>query len=92
MDQIFRVGRYVKYTKSNKNWGCHNGGFPPKRTPKNQTFELFKLDTWNFKVNKYKGKIKFDKIWRYQNGDQSKLGSQNSNFLTTHARHMKYSV
>ena len=42
------------------------------------------------KLTKDKGKIKFEKTWRYQNG-VPKCGSQNSNFLTTLARHMKFS-
>ena len=44
-----------------------------------------------FKVSKYKGKIKFDKYRGYQNGDLLQTGPKNSNFLTTHARHMKFS-
>ena len=43
-------------------------------------------------VSKYKEKIEFDKIWGYQNGGHPpKQGCQNSNFLTTRARHIKFS-
>ena len=66
---------------------------PPKRGP--PKFKLFNLSSWTheiFKVNKYKGKIKFDKIWGHRNGGVPlKRGRQNSNFLTTHARHIKFS-
>ena len=66
--------------------GCSQTG-PPK-------FKLFHLLSRTheiFKVSKYKGRIKFDKIWGYQNGVLLKQGSRNSNFLTTHVRHMKIS-
>ena len=33
------------------------------------------------RVGKYEEKIKFDKVWVYQNGDTLKQGSPNSNFF-----------
>ena len=42
------------------------------------------------RVGKYEEKIKFDKVWVYQNGDTLKQGSPNSNFLTTDARRMNF--
>ena len=44
-----------------------------------------------FRVGKYEEKIKFDKIWAYQNGGTVQTGSPNSNLLATHVRHMKFS-
>ena len=45
-----------------------------------------------FKVSKDEEKIKFEKIWGYQKeGVPLERGHQNSNFLTTYARHMKFS-
>ena len=39
------------------------------------------LDTWNVRVGKYEEKIKFDKIWGYQNtGIFCKQGRQDSKF------------
>ena len=44
-----------------------------------------------FRIDKYKLKIKFDKIWGYHNKSVPlKQGYQNSNFLTTYARRTKF--
>ena len=66
-------------------------GGPPKRGP--PKFKLFNLSSWTheiFKVSKYKGRIKCDKIWGTKmgvplNGDAKILT------LATHARHIKIS-
>ena len=45
-----------------------------------------------FKIDEYKLKIKYDKIWGYHNESVPlKRGHQNSNFLATHARRIKFS-
>ena len=45
-----------------------------------------------FRIDKYKLKIKYDKIWGYHSeGISLKRGHQNSNFSTTHASRMKFS-
>ena len=44
-----------------------------------------------FKVSKSKEKIKFDKIRRYQNQGLPQVMLPKFNFLTAHARHMKFS-
>ena len=38
----------IKNKLTQKNWGCHDGGFPPNELSKTQTFLNFKLDSWNF--------------------------------------------
>ena len=42
-------------------------------------------------VRKYEEKIKFDKVSVYQNGGTPQTGPPKCNFLTTHARLMKFS-
>ena len=57
-------------------------------------FEHFDLLSWTheiLKVTKYNRKIKFDQIWEFQNGSSLQTGTPNSNFLTIHARRMKFS-
>ena len=50
------------------------------------------LDNEIFRIQNYEDKVKFDKIWGYQNkGISLQRGCQNSNFLTTHAKQMKFS-
>ena len=59
------------------------------------TFKLFNhscLTDKIFKIDKHKLETKHGKIWEYQNeGVPLKRGHQNSNFLTTHANHTKFS-
>ena len=52
--------------------------------------KLFNQTHERFQVSIYKEKIKFDKIWVYQNGGFLKRDRQISNFLITPARHMKF--
>ena len=67
------------------------GGFPQTVPPKFKFFILLRQMHENFEVSNYKEKIKFDKIWGYQNGGPSQTWLKNSNFLTTNARHMEFS-
>ena len=69
------------------------GGFPPQMNPpKFKLFTFYARCMKIFRVNKYKEKIKFDKIWGYQNGGSPSNGAKKtSNFLTTYARHIKFS-
>ena len=75
-----------------KIWGYKVRG-SPHLPAKIQTFYPLTLNRYNiFRIDKYKLKIRYDKIWGYRNeGVPLKRGRQNSNFSTTHFRHMKYS-
>ena len=59
------------------------------------TFKLFNLSCLTdeiSRIDKHKLKTNYGKIWEYQNeGVFLKRGHQNSNFLTTHANHTKFS-
>ena len=59
------------------------GGLSQAAPPKFKLFHLQSYTNENFKVSKYKGNIKFDKIWGYQNeGVPFKQGRQDLNFLS----------
>ena len=47
MNQIFKMGRYQKQTKGNKNWGYHNGSLPQTDPLK---FKLFNLSRWTHEI------------------------------------------
>ena len=78
MDRTMSCYRYPKVLVPAWNRGCHDGG-PPKRVLQNLNFFIFKTRPIKF----LKGKMKFDKIWGYQNeGVPFKQGRQDLNFLT----------
>ena len=65
-------------------------GFPPKRALQNFNFLRQILEIYT--VSKPKEKIKFDKVWKYQNeGSPSNGPNKIQTFFTTHARHTKSS-
>ena len=66
------------------------GVSPQAVPPKFKFFNHSRQTDKIFGIDKYKLKIKYDQISEYQNEGVSR-GHQNSKFLTTHARHMKFS-
>ena len=61
-------------------------GSPQSVPPKFKICYYSRYTDENFRIDKYKLKIKYDKIWGYQNVDVSlKRGCQNSKLVTTHA-------
>ena len=60
-----------------------------------QSFQTFKLDTWNFRIGKYKRKLKsevINKIWLILGATIGESSSNESfKFLTTQARQIKVS-
>ena len=67
------------------------GGCPKRGLSK---FKCFKLLSWThetFKKTKHKGKIKFDRVWEFQNGvSPFNRAAKIQIFLITHARHMRF--
>ena len=67
---------------------------PPQAVP--PKFKVFNLFSWKLEVfeeSRYKKNLKFDQSLGYQNvGFPPKRNGQNSNFLTTDARHMEFSA
>ena len=66
-------------------------GVSPKWALQKSKFSTFFSWTHEiFMVSKYKVEIKFDQIWRFQNGRfPSNKAAKIQNFLTIHVRHMK---
>ena len=52
-----------KKIKFDNIWRFHNGCLPQTRTPKFKLFNRLSLTHQIFRIGKYEGKIKFDKIW-----------------------------
>ena len=71
-------------------------GFKKGKYPSNGAFQNSKFLSWKnevFQISKYKRKINFDPSLRVPKwGLPPETGRQNSNFLTTDARQMKFSV
>ena len=77
MNQIFETDVDIKNKVNLTKIGRATMGiFPQTHPPKFELFTLLSEMHKIFKVNKYKGKIKFDKIWGYQNGGSPSNGAE----------------
>ena len=84
MDHTAIYYRYPQYWCPPEIGGATMWGSPLTGPLKFKPFHLQSKTNEIFKVGKYKGKMKFEKIWGYQNegGAPFKQGRQNLNFLT----------